>query len=95
LDGLVRAVFTGRGVQLLEVAVSAKRKRRLSQQALRAAGATPGLFGRRYSPDGRAQLRQLTGEASRSRQIFDRSLSKRSEFTTDDERSEMTKEDLS
>jgi hypothetical protein len=49
-----------------------QRKRRLSQRELRAAGAAPGLFGWRYRPDGRAQLQQLTAEASRSRQIFTR-----------------------
>jgi hypothetical protein len=83
LDGLVRGVFAGRSVQLLEVAVSEKRqrKRRLNQQELRTLGAAPGLFGRRYSPDGRAELRQLTGEASRSRQIFSQSLIKDTEST--------------
>jgi hypothetical protein len=37
---------------------------RLSQQDLRAAGATPGRLATRYSPAGRqAEVRQLTAEA--------------------------------
>jgi hypothetical protein len=35
-----------------------RRRRRLSQQDLRAAGTTPGLMVRRYGADGRARLEQ-------------------------------------
>jgi hypothetical protein len=52
-----------------------KRRRRLSQQALRAMGATPGLMARRYDPDGRARLEQITAESSGRRQQFARRLS--------------------
>ena len=39
------------------------RRRRLSQQYLRAMGVTDGLMARRIGPDGRARLEQLTPEA--------------------------------
>jgi hypothetical protein len=35
-----------------------RRRRRLSQQDLRAAGATPGLMAHRVGPDGRARFEQ-------------------------------------
>jgi hypothetical protein len=41
-----------------------RRRRRLSQQDLRAMGTTPGLMARRYDAAGRARLEQLTSEAS-------------------------------
>ncbi len=47
-----------------------KRRRRLSQQDLRHAGVTPGLMARRYAPDGRARLEQLTAEASGRPPLF-------------------------
>jgi hypothetical protein len=41
-----------------------RRKRHLSQQDLRAMGASPGRLATRYTPDGgRAEVRQLTSEA--------------------------------
>ena len=40
------------------------RKRRLSQQDLRAAGVTPVLMTTRYDATGRARLEQLTADAS-------------------------------
>jgi hypothetical protein len=43
-----------------------KRKRRLSQQDLRALGVRPGLIVQKVSPDGRSRLEQLTAEASGS-----------------------------
>ena len=53
-----------------------RRRRRLSQQDLRALGATPGLIARRVGPDGRARLEQLTAEGSRRREVFARSTLK-------------------
>jgi hypothetical protein len=51
------------------------RKRRLSQQDLRAAGVTPGRVITRYVPDGeRAQIRQLTPEGPERRRDFIRRL---------------------
>ncbi len=41
-----------------------RRRRRLTQQDLKALGYTPGLMARRYDTDGRARLEQLTSEAS-------------------------------
>jgi hypothetical protein len=41
-----------------------RRRRRLSQQDLRAMGTTPGLMARRYDAGGRGRLEQLTSEAS-------------------------------
>jgi hypothetical protein len=88
LDGLVRGVFDGRGVQLLEVAVSEKRKRQLTQAELRAAGVTPGLMVTRYTPDGkRAEIRRLTPERTNG-STFSPRLTEPSDFTTDDEGSE-------
>jgi hypothetical protein len=47
-----------------EVAAALMRKKRLSQQYLRAMGASPGRLATRYSPDGeRAEVRQLTADA--------------------------------
>jgi hypothetical protein len=43
------------------------RKRRLSQQDLRAAGVTPGLMAHKVGPDGRARLEQLTAAAEVAR----------------------------
>jgi hypothetical protein len=39
-----------------------KRKRRLTQADLRAMGASPGRLATRYSPEGRAEVRQLTAD---------------------------------
>ena len=46
------------------------RRRRLSQQDLRAMGVTAGLMARRYDADGRARLEQLTSEASGRPALF-------------------------
>ena len=46
------------------------RRRRLSQQDLRALGASAGLIARRIGPDGRARLEQLTPEASGRPSLF-------------------------
>jgi hypothetical protein len=43
------------------------KKKKLSQQDLRAMGVTPGLMAHRVGPDGRARLEQLSSEASRGR----------------------------
>ncbi len=51
-----------------------RRHRRLSQQDLRAAGATPGLTSRRVGPDGRARLEQLAPEGPDRRKDFARRL---------------------
>ncbi len=64
------------------------RKKRLSQQDLRAMGATPGLMARRVGPDGRARLEQLTAEASRQRKDFIRRLTNSGEETEASEGSE-------
>jgi hypothetical protein len=50
------------------------RRRRLTQQDLQAAGATPGLMVRRYDADGRAEIRQLAPEGPERRQDFIRRL---------------------
>jgi hypothetical protein len=50
------------------------RRRRLSQQDLQAAGATPGLMVRRIGRDGRARLEQLAPEGPERRQDFIRRL---------------------
>lgn len=42
------------------------RKKRLTQADLRALGASPGRMLTRYTPEGRAEVRQLTSEARRS-----------------------------
>ena len=47
-----------------------RRRRRLSQQDLRAAGVTPGLMARRYDADGRARLEQLVPEDSGRPSLF-------------------------
>lgn len=48
-----------------------RRKRSFSQADLRAMGATPGLQAVRYTPDGaRAEVRQLTAEASSKPSLF-------------------------
>lgn len=49
-------------------------RRRLSQQALRATGATPGLMAHRIGPDGRARLEQLAPEGPERRKDFIRRL---------------------
>jgi hypothetical protein len=54
------------------VSAGMSRKRRLSQQDLKAAGVTPGLMARRYTPDGRARLEQLAPEGRERRQQFPR-----------------------
>ena len=41
-----------------------RRKRHLTQQDLRAMGASPGRLATRYSPEGRAEIRQLTSDAN-------------------------------
>jgi hypothetical protein len=46
------------------------RKKRLTQQDLQAAGATPGLMVRRYGADGRARLEQLSPESDARRKFF-------------------------
>jgi hypothetical protein len=51
------------------------RKRRLSQQDLRAAGVTPSLMARRIGADGRARLEQLTPEPDERRRSFAQRLS--------------------
>jgi hypothetical protein len=53
---------------------SSKKRRRLSQQDLQAAGATPGFITTRYSPDGRAEIRQLAPETPERRKDFVRRL---------------------
>jgi hypothetical protein len=54
--------------------MSPQRKRRLSQQDLRALGVQPGLQAVRYGPDGeRVTIRQLTQE-TRSAPSFERRL---------------------
>jgi hypothetical protein len=50
------------------------RKKRLTKQDLRAAGATPGLMVRRIGPDGRARLEQLAPEGPERRRDFIRRL---------------------
>jgi hypothetical protein len=50
------------------------RRRKLTQQDLQAAGATPGLMVRRISPDGRARLEQLVPEGPERRRDFIRRL---------------------
>jgi len=58
------------------------RRRRLSQQDLRAAGATPGLMAHRIGPDGRARLEQLAPEgSSERRKDFARRLTRASEVS--------------
>jgi hypothetical protein len=47
-----------------------RKKRLLTQQDLRAAGATPGLMAHRISPDGRARLEQLAPEGPERRRSF-------------------------
>jgi hypothetical protein len=51
-----------------------RKKRRLSQQDLRAMGATPGLMAHRVGPDGRAHLEQLAPEGAERRRDFIRRL---------------------
>jgi hypothetical protein len=51
-----------------------RRARKPSRAELRAMGLTPGLMARRYTPDGRARLKQLTPEARERRQQFARRL---------------------
>jgi hypothetical protein len=58
-----------------------RRRRRLSQQDLQAAGATPGLMVRRIGRDGRAEIRQLSPESFERRQSFARRLTQDSKDT--------------
>jgi hypothetical protein len=51
-----------------------KRRQRLSQQDLQAAGTTPGLMVRRIGPEGRSRLQQLSPEGPERRQQFARRL---------------------
>jgi hypothetical protein len=55
-----------------------RKKRRLSQQDLRAMGATPGRLATRYTPDGRAEVRQLTTYAGRPSLFLSDKSNKRS-----------------
>lgn len=61
------------------------RRRRLTQQDLRALGVRPALVATRYAPDGeRATVQQLAPEASRRPSLFLRSVSN-SRLTTNEE----------
>jgi hypothetical protein len=64
------------------------RRRRLTQQDLQAAGATPGLMARRYGADGRARLEQLPPEGPERRRDFIRRLTRTGEETKASEGSE-------
>jgi hypothetical protein len=65
-----------------------RRRRRLSQQDLTAAGVTPGLMARRYDAAGRARLEMLAPEGPERRAAFIRRLTSPDETTSDSERSE-------
>jgi hypothetical protein len=65
-----------------------RKKSRLPNAELQAAGATPGLMVRRISPDGRARLEQLAPEGPERRQQFARRLTRTGEETKASERSE-------
>jgi hypothetical protein len=55
-----------------------RRKRRLTQADLRTMGASPGRLATRYSPEGRAEVRQLTADADRTPLFLPRGSNKRS-----------------
>jgi hypothetical protein len=65
-----------------------RRRRRLSRQDLKAAGATPGFMVRRVGLDGRARLEQLAPEGFDRKRDFIRRLTSTGEETKASEGSE-------
>jgi hypothetical protein len=68
--GLAGVFWRLLGLHLLGNAMSPQRKRRLSQQDLRALGVQPGLLATRYPAGGdRAQIQRLTAETTTGRRF--------------------------
>jgi hypothetical protein len=61
--------------------VPSRKARPLTKAELRAMGATPGLMNTRYSPDGRAEIRQLAPEGFDRKRDFIRRLTRSDEDT--------------
>jgi hypothetical protein len=61
------------------------RRRKLTKAELRVMGATPGLMNTRYSPDGRAEIRQLAPEGFDRKRDFIRRLTSPDEDTPTNE----------